>query len=81
MTARRRTALVLGARGTLGVALCQELERLGWAVAARGHAECDIRDPAAVGALVASASPAAVFNAAAYTDVDRAESSPSWPRP
>jgi len=67
---------VLGARGTLGVALCQEMERLGWAVTAVGRDACDIRDAAAVGALVDRVRPTAVFNAAAYTDVDRAEAEP-----
>jgi dTDP-4-dehydrorhamnose reductase len=76
MAARDRSALVLGARGTLGVALCQEMERLGWSVAAVGRGECDIRDARAVGALVERVKPTAVFNAAAYTDVDRAEAEP-----
>jgi dTDP-4-dehydrorhamnose reductase len=76
MATRDRGALVLGARGTLGVALCQEMERLGWAVAAVGRGECDIRDAAAVGALVDRVRPSVVFNAAAYTDVDRAEAEP-----
>jgi dTDP-4-dehydrorhamnose reductase len=76
MATRDRGALVLGARGTLGVALCQEMERLGRSVAGVGHAECDIRDAAAVGALVDRVNPSVVFNAAAYTDVDRAEAEP-----
>src|SRR6185369_16946190 len=38
------------------------------------RAECDIRDGAAVRALLARARPAVVFNAAAYTNVDKAES-------
>ncbi len=67
---------MLGARGTLGVALCQEMERLGRSVAGVGHGECDIRDAAAVGALVDRVNPSVVFNAAAYTDVDRAEAEP-----
>jgi dTDP-4-dehydrorhamnose reductase len=73
MAPQERNALVFGARGTLGVALCQEMERLGWSVAAVGRGECDIRDATAVGALVGRVKPTAVFNAAAYTDVDRAE--------
>jgi dTDP-4-dehydrorhamnose reductase len=76
MVELKKNALVLGARGTLGVALCDELTGAGWSLTAVGHADCDIRDPAAVGALVARVSPGAVFNAAAYTDVDRAESEP-----
>jgi len=70
-------AVVLGARGTLGAALCEELPKAGWTVgAAVARAECDIRDGAAVHALVEKIRPAAIFNAAAYTDVDRAESEP-----
>jgi dTDP-4-dehydrorhamnose reductase len=70
-------AVVFGARGTLGTALAPELERAGWRVAAAvARAECDITDAAAVRALLAQARPAVVFNAAAYANVDRAESEP-----
>ncbi len=69
-------ALVLGARGTLGAALCQELPKLGWQLAAAARTECDIRDEAALRILFDRVRPTAVFNAAAYTDVDRAESEP-----
>jgi dTDP-4-dehydrorhamnose reductase len=69
-------ALVLGARGTLGASLCEELPRLGWSAVAAPHAECDIRDEAALRAYLDRVRPTAVFNAAAYTDVDRAESEP-----
>jgi dTDP-4-dehydrorhamnose reductase len=70
-------AIVLGARGTLGAALCEELPRAGWRLAAPvAHAQCDIRDEAALRALVDRLRPTAVFNAAAYTDVDRAETEP-----
>jgi dTDP-4-dehydrorhamnose reductase len=72
------TAVVLGARGTLGAALCVELPAAGFRLGATpAHAECDIRDEAAVRAVVERARPAVVFNAAAYTDVDRAESEPA----
>jgi dTDP-4-dehydrorhamnose reductase len=71
-------AVVVGARGTLGQELVEELPRAGWTLAAAAdRAACDLRDPAAGRALVASAlggRPGVVFNAAAYTDVDRAES-------
>jgi dTDP-4-dehydrorhamnose reductase len=40
------------------------------------RAECDITDAGAVRDLIARTRPAVVFNAAAYTDVDRAESEP-----
>jgi len=70
-------AVVLGARGTLGSALGPALERAGWRVAAAvARAECDITDAGAVGALLARTRPTVVFNAAAYTDVDRAETEP-----
>jgi dTDP-4-dehydrorhamnose reductase len=70
-------ALVVGARGTLGQALVEELPRAGWEVAlAADRSVCDLRDLASVRAVVARAfggRPGVVFNAAAYTDVDRAE--------
>jgi len=69
--------VVLGARGTLGSALPPALERAGWRVAAAvARAECDITDAGAIRALLARTRPTVVFNAAAYTDVDRAESEP-----
>ena len=70
-------AVVLGARGLVGGARASGLAHAGWqVVAADGRAECDITDPAAVGDLLARVRPSAVFNAAAYTDVDRAEREP-----
>ena len=71
-------AVVLGARGLLGTALGERLPAAGWRVAAAvGHAECDITDAGAVRALLEATRPDVVFNAAAYTDVDRAESEPA----
>jgi len=73
----RPTAVILGAQGTLGTSLTAGLSAAGWDVgAAASRADCDITDAAAVGSLLARARPTAVFNAAAYTDVDRAESEP-----
>jgi len=73
----RPTAVILGAQGTLGGALTAGLPAAGWDVAAAAsRADCDITDAAAVGSLLARTRPTAVFNAAAYTDVDRAESEP-----
>jgi dTDP-4-dehydrorhamnose reductase len=70
-------AVVLGAKGTLGLALSEELPRAGYRVAAGpSHVECDIRDGAALRDLFARTRPDVIFNAAAYTDVDRAESEP-----
>jgi dTDP-4-dehydrorhamnose reductase len=70
------TALVLGAPGLLGRALCEELPALGWRIGAAARADADLRDEAAIGALFARWRPSVVFNAAAYTDVERAESEP-----
>ncbi|HZL19894.1 MAG TPA: dTDP-4-dehydrorhamnose reductase [Polyangia bacterium] len=71
------SAIVLGGRGTLGAALCAGLPHAGWRLAAAlGRNECDIRDEAALRALFERLRPTAVFNAAAYTDVDRAETEP-----
>ncbi|HEX4404378.1 MAG TPA: hypothetical protein VH560_06095, partial [Polyangia bacterium] len=61
-------AVILGARGTLGQSLAVELPRAGWTVAvAADRATCDLRNPAAIRALVARAfggRPGVVFNAA-----------------
>jgi dTDP-4-dehydrorhamnose reductase len=69
-------ALVLGATGTLGqalVALLPTAEGGGWQVVARGRGDCDVTDPGAVKRALAEAAVDVVFNAAAYTNVDRAE--------
>jgi dTDP-4-dehydrorhamnose reductase len=77
MAKTQPTAVVLGAQGTLGQALADGLSGAGWVVAAAAtRADCDIRDPAAVRALLERTRPSVVFNAAAYTDVDRAENEP-----
>jgi len=77
MASAEPVAVILGGGGTLGTALGQALPAAGWRVvsATRGEGG-DIRDAAAIGALLARARPDVVFNAAAYTDVDRAESEP-----
>ncbi|HVZ89143.1 MAG TPA: dTDP-4-dehydrorhamnose reductase [Polyangia bacterium] len=77
MSSGERSAVILGAGGTLGTALRAWLSDAGWRVvtATRGEGG-DIRDAAAIGALVTRAQPDVVFNAAAYTDVDRAETEP-----
>jgi dTDP-4-dehydrorhamnose reductase len=81
MAPTERIAVVLGAGGTLGVALVEGLPRAGFRIgAAPSHAECDIRDEQALRALCADARPDVVFNAAAYTNVDRAEDEPELAR-
>ncbi|HEY2903421.1 MAG TPA: dTDP-4-dehydrorhamnose reductase [Polyangia bacterium] len=71
------TAIIFGARGTLGQALAEVLPQRGYNVAAAlGSADCDIADSAAVRAVIKRVQPVVVFNAAAFTDVDRAEDTP-----
>ena len=63
----------------LGLALATDLpttEGGGWDVASRGRRECDVADAAAVARAIAEVRPDVVFNAAAYTNVDRAEDEP-----
>jgi dTDP-4-dehydrorhamnose reductase len=72
-----KTAVVLGANGTLGQALMACLPQAGYDVrAGLDRAGCDIRDADAVRAIVDRFVPDVLFNAAAYTDVDRAEIEP-----
>jgi dTDP-4-dehydrorhamnose reductase len=68
-------ALVLGANGQLGRALV-EAAPAGVEVVALDRGNCDIADQDRVERTITEARPAAVFNAAAYTAVDRAESEP-----
>ena len=70
-------AIVFGANGTLGQALAAGLPRAGYqVVAALDRSACDICDPTAVRVAFERHAPALAFNAAAYTDVDRAETEP-----
>jgi dTDP-4-dehydrorhamnose reductase len=70
--------LVTGAGGQLGRDLVEVLA--GRDVVAATRADLDIADPGAVDALLDRAHPQVVLNAAAYTDVDRAESEESVAR-
>src|SRR5205809_6057509 len=68
-------AIVLGAKGTLGQALVGRLPGAGVeVVAAPGRQEGSITDEPQLRRLVGESRPDVVFNAAAYTDVDGAES-------
>ncbi len=73
-------AVVLGAAGLVGRALCDALAEGGWRVVPVARELCDIRDGAAVRAVCRDARPEVVFNAAAYTNVDRAEAEPDLAR-
>jgi dTDP-4-dehydrorhamnose reductase len=68
--------VVLGARGMLGRALVNELDMRGLAHADVDLPEVDIANPAHVAKLIADESPEVLLNAAAWTDVDGAESNP-----
>jgi len=66
--------LVTGARGMLGRALVRELD--GHDVVGLGRAELELTDPRAVRPAFERVRPDVVLHAAAYTQVDRAESEP-----
>jgi dTDP-4-dehydrorhamnose reductase len=66
--------LVTGGNGQLGTELKRYAWPDGWAVTAIDIDELDLRDTAAIAAMVASQPWAAVISAGAYTAVDKAES-------
>jgi dTDP-4-dehydrorhamnose reductase len=71
--------LLLGANGQVGRALRSTLAPLGALVCSSRHspgAACDLTDHTAVRHLLDLVQPDLIINAAAYTAVDRAESSP-----
>ena len=68
-----REILITGAGGQLGTELQRCRWPAGWQVTALDVAELDLRDTAAILALVASRPWAAIINGAAYTAVDKAE--------
>ena len=70
--------LVTGAAGQLGRALATTLA--GHDVVALPRAELDIADPTTVAEALRAHAPAVVINAAAYNEVDRAESDPEAAR-
>lgn len=69
-------AVVFGAAGQLGVELVQELTQRNYSVLALHRSQVDITDLAAVENALAKYDPEAVFNAAAYNQVDVAEKEP-----
>lgn len=71
-----RTAVVLGSRGLLGRALCECLESAGWRVVPAGRTDPDLFDPDRVSAFLDENSPDMLFNAVAFTQVDKAEEEP-----
>ncbi len=73
MSDATRHILVTGAGGQLGTELQRCAWPAGWQVTAVDVADLDLRDTAAILALVASRPWAAIINGAAYTAVDKAE--------
>jgi dTDP-4-dehydrorhamnose reductase len=71
-----KKVVVFGSLGQLGVELCTELARRDYEVRAFERAALDICDPAKVDEALADFKPFAVFNAAAYNQVDLAEREP-----
>lgn len=69
-------AVIFGGGGQLGVELCREFERRGWAVHRFDRQSLDITDAARVEDAVARFDPQVVLNAAAYNQVDIAEREP-----
>ena len=65
-------ALVTGANGQVGQAL-QATVPFGWAVVPFNRAGMDLADPQAIRNAILSEGPDVVFNAGAYTAVDKAE--------
>lgn len=68
-----RPLLITGADGQVGFELRRALASRG-DVVAYGRAECDLENEANIRVALRATRPAIIFNAAAYTAVDRAES-------
>jgi dTDP-4-dehydrorhamnose reductase len=68
--------IVLGASGQLGVELCADLRKRGYEVRGFGRSELNILNSEKVERQFAEFDPYAVFNAAAYNQVDVAEHEP-----
>ncbi len=71
-----RKAVVFGSGGQLGTELVRELKIRGYTVSAFERKQVDITDPGQVEKSIATAAPEVVLNAAAYNQVDIAESEP-----
>ena len=65
--------LVLGGHGQLGTELVVRAGELGIPLTAVGHTEVDVADPKTIARAVARYRPTLIVNAAAYNDVDKAE--------
>ncbi len=72
-----KRVVVFGAFGQLGVELCAELARRGYEVRSFERKKLDISNRELVEQTLAECDPWAVFNAAAYNQVDLAEREPA----
>ncbi len=68
--------LLTGATGQLGREICRARFPSGTWLVAASRARLDLSRPAAIGRFVADIAPDLVINAAAYTDVEKAEQEP-----
>lgn len=66
--------LITGGAGQLGIAVSQELDKLGFAFDSRSSKDLDIRQGSTVREAIQTLSPTVIINCAAWTDVDGAES-------
>jgi dTDP-4-dehydrorhamnose reductase len=76
MPQHEKKAVVFGCRGQLGVELVRELASRGYSVQGFDRSAVDITAASDVERALALEDPAAVFNAAAYNQVDVAENEP-----
>ena len=65
--------LIFGAAGQVGQELAAKMAAIGMPVTALTRSEADISDEGQVAEAITAAKPAIVVNAAAYTNVDGAE--------
>jgi dTDP-4-dehydrorhamnose reductase len=72
-----RKAVVFGSGGQLGVELLRELRERGYEATGFERVHLDITDPAKVEQALAAIDPQFVYNAAAYNQVDVAETEPA----
>jgi dTDP-4-dehydrorhamnose reductase len=73
----QRKVVILGGAGQLGIELCREFANRNWTVDRFDRQSLDVTDPQRVEAAIAEADPQLVVNAAAYNQVDIAESEPA----
>lgn len=66
--------LLVGAGGQIGTCLCEQAKLLGLSFIAMSHEQLDICNEAKLSAHISANNPKCIINAAAYTQVDRAES-------